>query len=432
MDADVKAKAKMFAAADDAKKYWLDEGRSAGGYVREIDHSQYVENRLHPLIEGIKIIDCDAHFTEPPDLFTRNAPAGLKGKMPRVEMVNGAVRWFVGDKDFGSYGGNVVSKDRNKLLGKLSFTNYDEIHPGSHQVKPRLEEMDKVGIWAQVCYGNGGVTQAGSLIALDDDELTDAIVQTFNDACADRQRESGGRLMQMATLPYWDGTKLIKETRRVIDMGLKGVTLPDRPERAGLPYLTDSKTIHPVWEEFFEMCSATGTPLTFHLNTALDSGSVIWDNFGFHQHLVVAAMLHNISVAGTVANFMVSGILDKYENLKLGMIESGIGWVPFLLEILEHQFDEMRIYDTINLKKRPKDYFAKNFWVSYWFEQYGPKHMLEEIGVDRVMFETDFPHPTCIYPGIQERIVESIGHYDFETRKKILQGNAATLFNIEV
>ena len=58
--------------------------------------------------------------------------------------------------------------------------------------------------------------------------------------------------------------------------------------------------------------------------------------------------------------------------------------------------------------------------------------MLEEIGFDRVMFETDFPHPTSIYPGIQERMVESIGHLDFDKRKKILSGNAATLFNLDI
>src|SRR5579871_1967123 len=103
------------ANADDAKFYWLDEGRSAGGFVREIDHSTYHKG-THPLFNGIKIVDCDTHFTEPPDLFQKNAPASMKDKLPRVVRVNGADRWFIGDKDFGSIGGNVISSDRNKLL----------------------------------------------------------------------------------------------------------------------------------------------------------------------------------------------------------------------------------------------------------------------------------------------------------------------------
>ncbi|HJQ17009.1 MAG TPA: amidohydrolase family protein [Allosphingosinicella sp.] len=419
------------ASEDDARKYWLDEGRTAGGVIREIDHSQYFEG-VHPLFKGIKIVDCDTHFTEPPDLFQRNAPARLKDRMPRVVEKNGAVRWYVGDKDFGSYGGNVVSKERNKLLGKLSFTNYDLIHPGSFQVKPRLEEMDRMGVWGHICFQNGGVTQAGALMALNDPELVDTIMRVYNDACIERMAESGGRINTMAQLPYWDNKKLIPEARRMIDMGIKGFVMPDRPERAGDAFLAEDGSINPVWEEFFDLCNATGTPMNFHINAALDSASAIWDNFNFYQTQTVVTMLHTLAISATIANFMVSGILDKYENLKLGMIESGIGWVPFVLELLDHQFNEMLVGESVGLKKRPKEYFAKNFWVSYWFEKYAPQNMLEEIGLDRVMFETDFPHPTSIYPGVQERMVESIGHLDYEKRKMILSTNAATLFNLDL
>src|SRR6195952_3448732 len=175
------------ASADDAKFYWLNEGRSAGGFVREIDHSLY-HRGTHPLFNGIKIVDCDTHFTEPPDLFTRDAPAAMKDKMPRVvKNKDGQDRWSVMGRDFGSYGGNVINTDRNKLLGKLSFTTYDDIHRGSYEVAPRLKEMDEMGIWAQICFHNSGVTQAGSLLALNDNDLVMAIVRRFNDACKEPQ-----------------------------------------------------------------------------------------------------------------------------------------------------------------------------------------------------------------------------------------------------
>src|SRR3974377_1341917 len=105
------------ADADDAKRYWLDEGRTAGGFIRRIDHSQYIKG-THALFKGIKIVDCDTHFTEPPDLFTRTAPASMKDRLPRVVRVGEADRWFVGDKDFGSIGGNVCGQGRTKILGK--------------------------------------------------------------------------------------------------------------------------------------------------------------------------------------------------------------------------------------------------------------------------------------------------------------------------
>ena len=428
---DAKTSTVIKAAADDARRYWLDEGRAAGGFIREVD---YVANSrgVDPLFEGIKIVDCDTHFTEPPDLFTANAPAGLKGKLPRVERIDGADRWFVGDKDFGSIGGNVIDTNHNKLLGRLAFQNYDQIDPGSYLIKPRLETMDAMGIWAHICFQNGGLTQAGSLVALGDDDLAITIIRMFNDTCAERMRVSGGRVNCMAPLPYWDKDHLIQETRRIIDLGIKGVVMPDRPERLGVSgYLGPDGKVSPFWEEFFEMCDATGTPLNFHLNAALDANSAIWDNLGFDQRLPIHAMLHHIGTAATMSNFMVSGLLDKYPNLKIGLIESGAGWVPFVLEAMEHQMDEFRTAENRGLQRRPKEYFAKHFWVSYWFESFAPKHMLDEIGVDRLMFETDYPHPTSLYPGVQDKLVDTLGGYDYATRRRVLELNAVELYNLE-
>ena len=419
------------ARADDAKFYWLKDGYRPGGYVREIDHASYQQG-THPLFNGIKIVDCDTHFTEPPDLFERNAPAGMKDKLPRVVNVEGIDHWYIGDKDFGTLGGNVIARDRNKLLSRLSYCTYDEIHAGSYQVKPRLEEMDRLGIWAQICFQNGGVTQAGSLVSLGDIDLAMTVIRMYNDACKDRMDESGGRINCTATLPYWDKDLLLAEARRCVDMGIKGFALPDRPERLVEGYIGEDGKVSPFWEGFFDLCNSSGTPLTFHINTALDAGSAIWNNYDFSQKLPVHALLTTIGTCATMANFMVSGILDKYEDLKIGLIESGIGWVPFVLEMMEHQFDEFRTVEDNYIQKRPKEYFKKNFWVSFWFEKFAPRHMLEEIGFDKVLFMTDFPHPTSLYPGIQEKLVEQLGDYDFEIRKQILQGNASTLFNLDL
>ena len=86
--------------------------------------------------------------------------------------------------------------------------------------------------------------------------------------------------------------------------------------------------------------------------------------------------------------------------------------------------------ETNGLKRRPKEYFAKNFWVSFWFETYAPQHMLEEIGFDRVLFETDFPHPTSLYPGVQAHLVDTLGGYSREVQKKVLQDNASKLYGL--
>ena len=417
------------ASADDARSYWLDEGRSPGGFIREVDFAANSRG-VDPLFAGIRIVDCDTHFTEPKDLWTANAPAGLKEKMPHVRRIDGADQWFVGDRHFGSIGGNVIAKDKNKLLGRLAFQNYDQITRGSYDVAARLEDMDAMGVWAQICFQNGGVTQAGSLVALNDEPLAIAITQIFNDACADRMQASGGRINFMATLTYWDKDIMKTEKRRIVDLGVKGIVLPDRPERLSEGYIGKDGKVSPFWEEVFEICNATGTPINYHLNASLDANSAIWDHLGFDQRLPIHALIHHVGCGATMSNLMVSGILDKYPDLKVGLIESGSGWVPFWLEAMEHQLEEFRTRQNRGLKLRPKEYFQKHFWVTFWFESYAPKHMLDEIGVDRVLFETDFPHPTSLYPGVQDKLVDVLGGYNYETRKRILETNAVTLYNL--
>ena len=416
---------------DDAANYWMEEGWAPGGYLREIEESEWRQD-LDPLFEGIKIVDCDTHFTEAPDLWTSYAPAHMKDKMPHVRRVDGRDTWFVGDRNFGVIGGNVVSKDMNKLLGRFGFETFDELSAGSYDPQARVREMDAMGIWAQICFQNNGVSQAGSLATMGDDALAIMIMEIFNDACIDRARDTGDRVVSMGSLPYWDREVMNKEMRRIAKAGIKGITLPDRPERLSEGFLGSDGKVSYFWEEVFDICNSTGIAINFHLNAALDPGPAIWDNQAFDQRLPINAMILHIGCAATMSNFMVSGLLDKYEDLKIGLIESGSGWVPFWLEGMEHYLDEYRTRINHKLKRRPKEYFAKNFWVTFWFESFGPKNMINEIGADRLLFETDYPHPTSLYPGVQTKLANSLGGHDFATRKKVLQDNAAFLFNLDL
>ena len=410
--------------ADAARKYWAEEGYSAGGVIREVDYAANSRG-VHPMFQGVKIVDCDTHVTEAPDLFTSRAPARLKDKVPRRVNVDGVDRWSVCGRDFGSFGGNVIRKDHNKLLGRLAFPTLDEGHPGAYDTKSRLQAMDEMGIYANICYQNSGVTQAGSLMALGDDELAVTIIKLYNDASADRQEESGQRLFTLGHLPLWNKAEMEKEARRCLDVGLKGFVLPDTPERIGLPSF-----VHDYWTPLLEICEDAGAPINFHLNAAVDPNNLVWKDFAFEQTLTVVAMMFSICNAATLGNWMVSGRLDQFPKLKIGLIESGMGWVPFALEDLEHQFDETMPEKSRILQRRPFEYFRDQFWVTYWFEKIGPKQLLETVGVDKVLFETDFPHPTSLYPGVQEHLVDTLGGYSPEVRKKVLQDNAVKLYNL--
>jgi predicted TIM-barrel fold metal-dependent hydrolase len=410
--------------AQAARRYWADEGYDTGGLIREVDRKDALRP-MNPAFAGIKIVDCDTHISEPPDLFTSRAPAKLKDKVPRIRRVDGADRWFVGDRNFGRTGGNVIRADHNKLLGRLGFQTLEEGHPGASYTKDRLQWMDEVGIYAQICYQNSGVTQAGSLMSLGDNELAVAIIQMFNDAAYEREAESGQRLFSLALLPIWDKAAMEAEARRCIDRKLKGFIVPDTPERLGLPSFLDD-----YWTPTLEMAADAGLPLNFHLNAAIEPDNLVWKGLGFEETVSVVSNLYNIGNSATMGNWILSGRLDQFPKLKIGLIESGIGWVPFVLEAIEHKFNEMMAGKASRYGRRPKEYFRDQFWVSFWFEKAGPQQLLETIGVNKVMFETDFPHPAMLYPGVQDYLFEALGGYDYEVRKRVLERNAAELYNL--
>jgi predicted TIM-barrel fold metal-dependent hydrolase len=135
-----------------------------------------------------------------------------------------------------------------------------------------------------------------------------------------------------------------------------------------------------------------------------------------------------------IVNLCMSDLFDRYPNVKIVSAESGIGWVPFILESLEYQLDEM-VTDPVERslqKLRPSDYFRNHIYVTFWFESLAPRKYIEDIGVNNVLIETDVPHPTCLYPGARDHLAKVLADVDPYVRRRVLQDNAAELYRIPV
>ena len=111
-------------------------------------------------------------------------------------------------------------------------------------------------------------------------------------------------------------------------------------------------------------------------------------------------------------------------------VESGIGWVPFVLEAADHSYLEGRPGRTSEWELLPSEYFARQVYTTYWFETVAPTKLLGDIPVDRILFETDFPHPTCLYGNVHEKIEASLAGATEEQRRRILWENAAELYRV--
>jgi predicted TIM-barrel fold metal-dependent hydrolase len=407
-----------------------------------------IDGGPNDVLDKLRVIDCDAHFTEPADLWSARAPAGLRDKLPTLRTESGISSWLINDTLWASTGGNVIRKE-GKVRGTVTTQPFDAIDPSAWSVPERLKAMDEMGLYAQIVYPNGIGFSSNHIFAIEEENIRRAVLQIYNDFLVDIQNESNGRLQPQAMLPIWDMEFTTQEMTRLLDRGISGFTLSDKPELLGLPELIDPY-FTPMWDVFNE----SGAVANFHIASGFTRQEIeerrnpglhkkdptampaspgrSWEYFGRQRSAAVSSAQLFMSNARIICNLCMSDLFDRFPRLKIVSAESGIGWIPFILETLEYQLDELVTDpdECSQQKRRPTEYFRDHLFVTFWYETLGPAKLIEDVGVRNVMIETDYPHPTCLFPGTAERLAMKVSMLDSETRKRVVQDNAAELYGI--
>lgn len=417
-----------------------------------------VTEKMNPHIDasaftGLHIIDCDTHFTEPPDLWASRVPLSMRHRVPVQKTTDGSTSWYLNGDVWSTTGGNTIRTGGQKVLGVGGIHPFDAIDPAAWSVPHRLRLMDEMGVYAAIVYPNGVGFASNHIFAIDDEDQRKTVLEVYNDFYCDIQAESNGRLFPQAMLPIWDMDLTVKEMTRLLDRGIRGFTLSDKPELLGLPELPDAY-FSPMWD----LLNESGAAVNFHISSGATRAEVESTRKTFYQPandgpvpraiptvadkgwqylsrqrrggvFSVQAYMSNVRI---IANMCMCDIFDRYPKLKIVSVESGIGWVPFILESLEYQVDEMVTTEPIPLACRPTEYFREHFYVTFWYETLAPSTMLDAIGVHNVLVETDIPHNTCLYPNPQEHFSKVLSGLDRYTVSRVLQDNAADLYAIEL
>jgi predicted TIM-barrel fold metal-dependent hydrolase len=395
-------------------------------------------------IRGIPVLDVDTHLTEPADLWTSRAPKKYRELVPRVvtkstDAVQGALgKWsgvaeapvWVVEQDvvLGFAGGSsVINKDNVKVRGS-GFVHWPltDLSPAASFVEPRLEMMDDVGIWGQIVYPNAVGFGGQSFASIADPELRMLCLTIWNDAMAEMQEESGNRLYGMGVIPWWDTELAVKEISRIHDLGLKGVNTNADPQNQGMPDLSDSY-FQPMWEA----CADLDLPVNFHNGASVTQRSYMgtspWPSLDADSSIALGSAMIYLGNARILSNLIFSGVLDRNPSLRFVSVESGIGWIPFILDALDYQMVEQ----DVQLSMKPSEFFDRQLYSCFWFES-GTTLLedIERLGVGHCMFETDFPHPTCLYPQPLARVAETLENVDWKARELLLGGTAAKVYNI--
>jgi predicted TIM-barrel fold metal-dependent hydrolase len=384
-------------------------------------------------LDQVKVIDADTHLTEAHDLWTKRAPAGWKDRMPHVTRIDGAAQWVVDGEILGRAGaGGVIDRDgvKGRSFEGLYEWEIDQAHVAAYDPVARLQLMDDIGIWAQIVFpGVVGLGGQGLASVVQDDALRTLCLEIFNDASAELQAESGNRLLPMALLPAWNVDACVREVERAAGLGLRGVNLTSDPQDLGSPDLANR-----AWDPVWEACASLHMPVHFHIGASLTTmnyfGTYPWPSHDDDISLAIGGTLLFIGNARVVVNIICSGMLERFPELKIVSVESGTGWIPFILEALDYEMSENAPKQKAAMSLTPSEYFKRQIYATTWFERSDIASMIAAVGEDNIMFETDFPHPTCLYPDPLETADANMQTLSVATQRKILGENAAKLYRL--
>jgi predicted TIM-barrel fold metal-dependent hydrolase len=365
------------------------------------------------------LISVDDHLVEPPHMFEGRLPAHLQDGAPRViETKEGHEVWEFDGQLFFQIGVNAVAgRPREDWL--LEPTRFDEMRRGCWDPDARVHDMDLNGVWASVNFPSQITGFCGRVFAeCSDAELGLAVVRAWNDWFYDDWYGAApDRFVPMGITYLPDPEQAAGEIRRNADRGFTAVTLPERPHKVGMPAIFDE-----WWEPVMRACAETDTVICLHVGST-----------GTHEVIpgspvvaLSATLFGQISLTAC-AEWVWSPWPRRFPDLKIAMSEGGIGWVAMLHDRLENIVDRSGYGADYHPELRPADVLHRNFWFCTIDD---PSTMATRavVGVDRIMWECDYPHADSTWPDSQQVITDAWGDLPADELAAITHGNAAALY----
>jgi predicted TIM-barrel fold metal-dependent hydrolase len=163
------------------------------------------------------------------------------------------------------------------------------------------------------------------------------------------------------------------------------------------------------------------------------------ESVGKHAHFASMGALFSLKNGSTIAQIVCGGVCHRFPKLNFVSVESGVGWLPFLMAGLDYQWKNCGVAkEHPEYGLLPSEYIKRQIYGSFWFERDTMKSAIELMGADNIFYETDFPHPTSMSPGPATSAIrpDRFIEYAFEgipldATKKILHDNAVRVYRLD-
>jgi predicted TIM-barrel fold metal-dependent hydrolase len=388
------------------------------------------------------IVSVDDHILEPRDLWVRELPPSLRERGPHVVRERARLDFRGGrlilDRDVpdGQWCDLWCFDDLVMPTGLLHApvgrppeeqanvpAVYEDFRPGAYDQVARLADMDINHVEASIGYPNTFPRFAGQGFAeRADHDLGLAALQVYNDWMIDEWCGGAGRgrLIPLTLVPLWDPSLAAAEVRRCAAKGSFAIAFTENPAKLGFPSLHSGK-----WDPLWDACGETDTVVSMHIGSSSSMPTTSDD-----APLAVSMSLNAQNAQGSLCDWVFSGTLERFPQIRLAYAESQAGWMPFLLERMDAVWRED--VGGVELAHAPSSYIPGRVYGCIFDDAHALRSR-EVIGLEQLLFESDYPHANGTWPhtrGVAHRLCSEAG-MDAAECAMLLRGNAISCYGLE-
>ncbi len=347
----------------------------------------------------------DSHVVEPLDLWVRRLPTHLRDRAPRIEEVDG--RWLF----------LVEGMPPRKMAGPSTRDEQADargFRPGGTDPDQRAVDLDVDGVWGEVLYPT--IALFGFMIP--DPELRIETARAYNDWLAETFAGASRRFAGAAMIPVQEPAIAVAEIERVAKLGLRSVMLPMQAP-ADAPYNLDR--YDPIWA----VAQAHGMPVSFHVGTGADPVTERGPGGAVINYVEVG-----LGAPRTLAYLATSGVLERFPELHVVMVECGAGWLAWLMERMDEAYEEHAGWVRPKLAELPSAYVRRQAHVTFGNDGAGVVNR-GFTGIEPLLWASDYPHPEGTWPHTRETLERIFAGVDPAERALITGGTTARLYGLD-
>ena len=381
------------------------------------------------MARNYRIVSADGHLEIAPERWSGRVPAKWRDRAPRrVTLAHGGDGVIIENRQLYVLGLAITARppQEHQLYGLKYEGNF-----GAGGPDQRIKEQEQDGVDAEVMFtsaGNGGFWRG-----IRSDDAYKSVIHAYNEFLAEEYcAYDRDRLLAMAIIPGDVGVDdSIAELEYCAKSGLKGVALNSFPSGKSYPTPEDDK----FWQAALEM----RMPLTVHVSLSAEGPVFKYDKdpmeVGFGADPVRVLTRFVGSVVQNAVQLVVAGVFDRFPDLRIYYAETMIGWIPYFYEQVDDIYERSRYWAERDFGLKPierpiSDYIRQHCYWGFLKDPFGMRHY-DEVGADRAMWGSDFPHSAGNWPHSRQLIQEMFADVSEADRYKMLCGNAVEFFHLD-